>query len=226
MTTNEDDSLLRWGSKQSHILTGGGIIESRSKPGVDFSDEHLPHYLLKNKIVKQTFRKWLVQNVRSRSIVGAWGRPLFSGGWMESTDGDTESFNLQTPSIFIDMRIPTARPTLRLRMRQQLSECSDYELRMLARQHCFSGYSFVEPKKVNGATVFTRHHIIDWNFHPAYPRNRPNRWWVETKPAAIDGNDVATESFKEFSVIRDQHNVPVYMVSVCLSFCSWKYTHN
>lgn len=206
--------MMKWGMKQSHILTGGGIIESRSKPGVDFTEEDLPHYLLKKKIVRQTIRKWLDQNIRSHCIVGAWGRPLFSGGWMESTDDDTESFNLQTPSIFIDMRIPVERPTLRIRMRQNLGECSDFELRMLARQHCFSGYSYLEAPK-DGTPVFTRHHIIDWNLHPAYPRSRPNRWWVETKAISKDskGTVGATESFKEFSVIRDQYNVPVYMVS-------------
>lgn len=213
----EEDSLLKWGQKQSHILTGGGIIESRSTPGVDFTEADLPHFVLKSKTVRQTFRKWLDQNIRSTSIVGAWGRPLFSGGWMESTDGDTESFNLQTPSIFVDMRIPVSRPTLRLRMKQNVSECSDHELRLLARQHCFSGYSYLEDS-AGKATVFTRHHIIDWNYHPAYPRSRPNRWWVETKPVANSNKDSssgdATESFKEFSVIRDQYNVPVYMVSI------------
>lgn len=212
--SNTDDQLLRWGSTQGHILTGGGILESRSIPGVDFKDEHLAHYWLKQKVTKQKIREWLDKNSRSMSIVGAWDRPLFSGGWMESTEHDTESFNLQTPSMFIDMRIPKLRPTAQAASRGDIASCSDYELRLLARQHCFSGYSFPEPDKSvekSGALVFTRHHIVDWNYHPSFPRSRPNRWWVETK-APVDGE--ATDSFKEFSTARDKFNNPVYMVSI------------
>ena len=233
------EELLRWGVKQSHILTGGGILESFSKPGVDFQDEDLPHFLLKSKSVRQTFRKWLDADLRSEDIIGAWSRPLFSGGWSESTDYDTEAFNLQTPSIFIDMRIPKGRPTARLRATTTgLEDCSDLDLRLLARQHCFSGYSFPEPfdnsSSDNDVVVFTRHHIIDWNYHPSYPRSRPNRWWIQTNipPSTNDsgggntgggstgsrndsGNSVVPpDSFKEFSTARDKNNVPVYMVSV------------
>jgi hypothetical protein len=38
-------------------------------------------------------------------------RPLFCGGWGESTDTDTLAFNLQTPSFFMDLRCPTLRPS-------------------------------------------------------------------------------------------------------------------
>eukprot|EP00428_Durinskia_dybowskii_P070974 CAMPEP_0170416172 /NCGR_PEP_ID=MMETSP0117_2-20130122/33013_1 /TAXON_ID=400756 /ORGANISM="Durinskia baltica, Strain CSIRO CS-38" /LENGTH=362 /DNA_ID=CAMNT_0010674217 /DNA_START=9 /DNA_END=1094 /DNA_ORIENTATION=+ len=196
--TDPNQHLISWGSVQSHILTGGGILEAHSKLGVDYNEDDLPHYFLKKKIIRQTLLKWLENNNRSFDIVGAWERPLFSGGWDESTAHDTESFNLQSPSIFIDMRIPKARPTREIKKKGSLTACSDYDLRILARQHCFSGYS---------NTVFTRHHFIDWNFHPSYPRSRPNKWWVQTK-ASTDG---MTESFKEFSAFRDSNNVPVYM---------------
>jgi len=205
-----DQKLLQWGSTQGHILTGGGILEAQSIPGVHFQEEHLAHYWLKKRVTKQILRQWLDRNFRSMSIVGAWDRPLFSGGWVESTKHDTESFNLQTPSIFIDMRIPKLRPTAHIRTRENLTSCSDDELRVLARQHCFSGYSFPEPDKSiekSGALVFTRHHIIDWNYHPAFPRSRPNRWWVQTKD--VENGKEGTDSFKEFSTVRDKFNNPV-----------------
>lgn len=45
-------------------------------------------------------------------IAGAWRRPLFVGGWTHSDDisplaGET-TFNLQTPTVFLDMRVPKA----------------------------------------------------------------------------------------------------------------------
>ena len=128
-----------------------------------------------------------------------------SGGWMESTQHDTAAFNLQTKTIFIDMRFPTNRP-IGLNKRACLRDCSDLELRILSRQHCFSGYTFPEKK----ALVFTRHHIVDWNFHPSFPRSRPNRWWVEIQPVDRQSIPPIPHSFKEFSTIRDENDVPLY----------------
>jgi hypothetical protein len=208
------DNLLSWGSTQGHILTGGGVLDDCSVPGRDFAEEELPHNLLKRRIVRQTLRQWLDEGRVSRSIVGAWDRPVFVGGWMESTAHDTRAFNLQSPSIFIDMRVPTARPTHQLKANQSLKACTNEELRIMSRQHCFAGYSFPSVD-CRGNEVFTRHHFIDWNYHPNYPRSRPNKWWVQTKKAPNGG---ATESFKEFSVIRDGNDVPVYMVT-CWKSC-------
>ena len=81
---------------------------------------------------------------------------------------------------------------------------TDVELRYLARQHCFSGYSL--PSKEGRFQYFTRHHIIDWNFHPSFPRPRPNKWWVE-----LDRANAPCQSFKEFTPFaRDDNNVPVF----------------
>jgi hypothetical protein len=62
-----------------------------------------------------------------------------------------------------------------------------------------------------GNTVLTRHHFIDWNYHPYHPRSRPNKWWVQVQGNGKDSSGYA-ESFKEFSTVRDQNDVPVYMV--------------
>lgn len=196
-------NILNWSLIQGHILTGNGKLSSVTSQGVDFEESDLPHYLLTNRKTKSTFKKWLEDNAKSYAIVGCWNRPLFSGGWMESTFADTAAYNLQTPSIFVDLRFPTTRPTESLNKRQLcLGDCSDLELRILARQHCFAGYSLPETFDDHSPLTFTRHHAIDWNYHPRFPRNRPNRWWIELS--------TDEKSFKEYSFARDSNNVPVY----------------
>ena len=128
------------------------------------------------------------------------------------------------------MRFPTSRPRY-LCLRTCLQDCSNFELRILSRQHCFSGYTLPEEEndRLSGEPVFTRHHIVDWNYHPSFPRSRPNRWWVVVQPpTTVDSAAVATStnknnilctktaesmlpaSFKEFSTTRDAHGVPIY----------------
>lgn len=199
-------ALLGWGTEQSHILTGGGLLQHHSTLGADFTDGCLPHHHLSRGSSREAFRAWLEADLRSTLIVGAWSRPLFAGGWSESTAEDTEAFNLQTPSVFVDIRVPIRRPTTRFReVYRNHSELSDEDLRILARQHCFAGYSLPDPAPAvnNEAQRFTRHHVIDWNYLPSRPRTHPNRWFVQLKP---DGT-----SFKEFSTVRDAQGVPVYM---------------
>ena len=92
-------------------------------------------------------------------VAGAWNRPLFVGGW-EHSDSQTETvFNLQTPSIFIDMRIPRKATFPGARSLQDLTV---RQLRLYARRHAFAGYTRVQ--SVDGAPVAVRHHSIDWNF--------------------------------------------------------------
>lgn len=187
---------MEWSKKQGYILTGGGILTTQMVPGRDYQDEDLPHFHLKNNSSREIFQQWLNEGRRCNMIAGLWNRPLFAGGWTESTESDTSAFNMQTPSIFIDLRFPVSRPSY-FRNKESIGDFSLDELRLLARQHCFSGYSLPDPNN-----VFTRHHIIDWNYHPSYPRPRPNRWRVELKEDGM--------SFKEHSVALDRFGVPVY----------------
>lgn len=145
---------MDWSSTQGYILFGGHKLLKFSKLGVDYQEDDLPHYHLANRSTRGTFKRWHASGRRSFDIVGAWSRPLFSGGWKESTRHDTQAFNLQSPSLFIDMRFPTSRPTNLLQSRGCLEECTDLELRYLARQHCFSGYSL--PSDEQNAKMFTR----------------------------------------------------------------------
>ena len=211
-TLKTDEELLGWSDNQGNILTGGGELAKRTSVGVDYAPEDLAHYLLASRTSRKQFATWLAENRRDFDIVGSWSRPIFAGGWRESSCRDTEAFNLQTPSIFIDMRIPLHRPTSLFKRRGSISQCSDYELRLLARQHCFAGYSLPLPDP-QGPTSFVRHHIIDWNYHPSFPRARPNRWWVTTdvkEQRAKHGSDAFASSFKEFCFARDENGVPVY----------------
>lgn len=206
----EGEDLHGWSQKQGFILTGGGVLNDCSTEGRDFDASDLPHFHLTNRSTRRVFQEWLTTNRRSFSIVGCWSRPLFSGGFDEDTMAETEAFNLQTPSMFIDMRFPRARPTYALRERGSVQSCSDEELRWLARQHCFSGYSL--PSQALEYLYFTRHHIIDWNYHPTFPRPRPNKWWVQLDNEGDWGvrSDMPCQSFKEFSFARDKYDVPVY----------------
>lgn len=191
---------LKWSSNQSHILTGNGSLNSIILPGRDFRDVDLPHFLLLSGQSWEIFSKWKASNRQSTLITGAWARTIFTGGWSESSLRDTEAFNLQTPTIFIDLRFPISRPKF-LSAYSKLSDLSLDDLQLLSRQHCFGGYTFPS-KGDDDIPIFTRHHIIDWNYHPAYPRPRPNRWWVDISDDR--------SSFKEYSVARDKFGVPLY----------------
>jgi hypothetical protein len=192
------DDVLGWSAKQGYILVGGGLLNERQKPERDFDEEELPHYLLRNGLCLEFFTQWRRQGFLG-GITGAWNRPLFSGGWKESTDKDTLAFNLQSPSLFVDLRFPVDRPR-HLSLRNSLADCSFEDLRYLARQHCFSGYSLPS----EDGSVYTRHHMIDWNYHPSFPRARPNKWRAEM-------NTDDHMSFKEWSTTLDVNQIPVYM---------------
>jgi len=196
---------LRWSATQGHILTGGGRLNEVFKTGRDFSADgsELPHTLKARGLpaCRDTYRRWLSEGRRSQACVGAWSRPLFAGGWAESTDHDTAVFNLQTPSIFIDMRFPHALTAMY--MPASFQECSLEQLRALSQQHCFAGYSLVEEHpagSLNQLPICVRHHAIDWNYHPTFPRARPNKWRIETHPSG-DGR-----SFKEWGFAQDPSN--------------------
>lgn len=196
-----NSALLDWSAIQAHIVTGGGQLQARSELGRDYEESDLPHFYLRNLKTHKQFQEWLSQGdtARSNLLCGCWYRPIFAGGGKQDTDRETEAFNLQTPSIFIDMRIPRLRPTEHLRSRSSLSECTNDELRIISRQHCFAGYTLPSH---DGSQCFTRHHVIDWNYHPRFPRPRPNKW-----SAALS---VDRASFMEYSFVQGSDGKPVY----------------
>ncbi len=156
------EKQLDWSAKQGRILTGGGNAERlyTAARGFPFTDDELPHFHLMAGTTA-VFRTWREQLRTCPALVGVWSRPLFIGGFEHSTGQDEVVYNTQTPSMFIDLRLPTTRPTLT--GHTSLATLSDLELRCFARQHCFGGYSLgAGAGTVDDPVVVTRHHIVDW----------------------------------------------------------------
>ena len=224
---------LGWSAKQGRILTAEGKAADyyTADRGFDFDETELPHYHLmmsqmeeekkkkKNAVDTRTvFHEWRqLQGTKwdEAPLVGAWKRTLFYGGWEHTTEHDEQVFNLQTPSLFIDLRLPTTR--LRSVDRPQVTSLDDLEahdLRRFARQHVFGGYTIIEEdgdaadKKKDESTtkqpydlVCTRHHVMDWNF-VGRPRNRPNKWHVEMHRGG--------QMWKEWAFATDDHGQHYY----------------
>ena len=109
---------------------------------------------------------------------------------------------VQTKSLFVDLRLPTTR----LRFRDVCS------VEDLSPPHDDTRLCCGNPPERSGKTsnastsssyhshVCTRHHCIDWNF-VGTPRNRPNKWWVET---------FGPNRWKEWAYATDQHGQHYY----------------
>lgn len=164
---------MDWSSKQGRILTSEGQI---NEVYTEYTDDELPHHHLIRGNSIAVIRQWCQpDSARSNPLVaGAWTRPLFVGGWEHTDNVNSERvFNLQTATIFIDIRIPII-PDNVFAKHSSLASMSLDELRLYARRHAFAGVSLIagEPP------VATRHHAIDWNF-VGKPRERPNKWRIE-----------------------------------------------
>ncbi|KAL7425643.1 hypothetical protein ACHAXM_000461 [Skeletonema potamos] len=135
-------NLLDWTAKQGRILTdeGKAIRYYCSEQGFPFTSNELPHYHLERGDSHVVFHRWAeataaasgdshvvfhrwaeataaassdADQEKSSPIVGAWSRPLFTGRWEHSTDREEIVYNIQTGSLFIDLRIPTSKPVSR-----------------------------------------------------------------------------------------------------------------
>jgi hypothetical protein len=200
---NEDKmELLDWTSKQGRILTANGRASEfyTSERGFPFHDHELPHHHLLSNNTHSTFSSWSRENPQKEIniIRGAFDRPLFHGGWENSTNKDEICFNIQTSALFIDLRIPRLGDKL-FSEAKSLNDLSDEEIKLYARRHVFGGYTKVNIE--NDRTVCTRHHCIDWNF-TGNPRPRPNKWYVEI-------NDTK-ELWKEWAFAKDDFGQHYY----------------
>jgi len=130
-------------TQPGNILTGGGRLEALYKaPDFPWTEEQLPHYHKLRGDTHEVFAQWKKEGKTSNLVAGAWSRPLFVGGWQHTGDHTETVFNVQTPSLFIDLRIPFL-PGIDLASKGSLEKLSDDELKLLARRHCFSGYSLL-----------------------------------------------------------------------------------
>jgi hypothetical protein len=234
---------LAWSNQQGRILTANGQAAScyTADRGFDFEESELPHYHLMRSRESTTdpsldtrtiFREWRQKQGdewKRAPVVGVWKRTLFYGGWEYTTDADEQVFNIQTPSLFVDLRLPTTR------LRSQdlpnvtsLDDLSVEELRKFARQHVFGGYTVIrQPPPITTTSlssskeydlVCTRHHVMDWNF-VGVPRNRPNKWYVEVETNKDEGQDnkerfpSSHNNWKEWAYATDPHGQQYY--------CEW-----
>eukprot|EP00521_Asterionellopsis_glacialis_P017814 CAMPEP_0195300458 /NCGR_PEP_ID=MMETSP0707-20130614/27451_1 /TAXON_ID=33640 /ORGANISM="Asterionellopsis glacialis, Strain CCMP134" /LENGTH=451 /DNA_ID=CAMNT_0040363145 /DNA_START=30 /DNA_END=1382 /DNA_ORIENTATION=+ len=131
---------LDWSSKQGRILTANGKA-SEYYQRCSFDSSELPHYHLQMGNTHPAFIRWSEQEEHNFLVCGAWTRPLFVGGWEHSTSIDERCYNVQTPTLFIDLRIPTTREAVLPLHCTSLSSLDDTSLRMYARQHVFAGYT-------------------------------------------------------------------------------------
>ncbi len=100
-----------WTAKQGHILTGAGKLRDCYVAGRDYADPvDLPHFHKTAGTTHEAFAQWRREGRVYEAFVGTWYRPIFAGGWAEDTDALTQVVNIQTPSLFIDMRVPRDRP--------------------------------------------------------------------------------------------------------------------
>ncbi|KAA8498497.1 hypothetical protein FVE85_6082 [Porphyridium purpureum] len=224
---------LAWSATQAHILTGGGRL-SRYYTRERFRVDELPHYyLLRDGAIHDVISAWLHDEQRMKKtsvqtkhvLNGAWRRTEFRGG--DYVDTDTDVFNVQAGHLFVDLRFPADRASFGTHAKR-LEDLSARELRILARQHCFAGYGIFTRQDTSGRkeamNVCTRHHAIDWNYHPQFPRQLPNKWRFVLGPdhgvqETQSANDVCGVpgatflSFEEYSVINDFLGRPLYFES-------------
>lgn len=202
LSQDEKNELLDWTAKQGRILTANNLALDyfKSENGFGYKEDELPHHHLINSNTKELFLSWIESDSQkeSNTIRGAYDRPLFYGGWENSTNRDEFCFNVQTSAMFIDIRIPKTGTAIFNNMKS-ISECDDEELKLFARRHVFGGFTKVDTE--NGRMVCTRHHCMDWNF-TGNPRPRPNKWYVEIH------ND--KKMWKEWSYARDNFGQHYY----------------
>uniref|UniRef100_A0A7S0E054 Uncharacterized protein n=1 Tax=Hanusia phi TaxID=3032 RepID=A0A7S0E054_9CRYP len=205
MRQTRHSAPMEWSREQGAMVSGGGRIERLyDAPRFPWQEEELPHFHKVRGSTHADFGKWKKERRTHEIVVGAWFRPLFLGGWIHS-DATTESvYNLQTPSLFIDLRIPNLQVNERWKSVQGMSELSDDDLRLLARRHCFAGYSLLNegPWTSQNPPVCTRHHSIDWNF-VGKMRPRPNKWRIEMRE---DG-----KVWKEWGYAKDEFDQHIYL---------------
>lgn len=113
-------------------------------------------------------------------IAGAYLRTLEAnhGAFSVDTEHTTTAVTLITPGLFADLRVPCHR-SAGLAERGALAECTDSELRELARTVSFCGLNVVEydVPGYEGSPVCERLTCID---SQPPPRRFPNQWRIQT----------------------------------------------
>jgi hypothetical protein len=156
----------------------------------------LPHQFLLQGECRSKFAGLRANGANSSIIAGAYDRLADISSADFSCDTETVCIDIQTPSIFVDIRIPKNRPEVRA---NSVEELTIDEMRSLSSQHCFAGYSVVNHDRF-GVPICTRYHAIDWR---PPPRLLSNQWRIQ--PLWEKGGWV------EWSVRMDSFNQAEYI---------------
>jgi len=204
---------LEWSAKQGRILTdsGNALRYYSRENGFPFVPSELPHYYLERGDSDIVFKQWakiMKDKQYTSPIIGVWDRPIFAGRWEHTTNEDEIVYNVQTATLFVDLRIPRSKPVMNWekllkhpqqqhvhdlhssRQEEAFQSMSGQDLRMFARQHGFGGFSLLSTMEGDvthacptehhrSLLCCTRHHCIDWNYIPRKPRPRPNKWYID-----------------------------------------------
>jgi hypothetical protein len=192
-------SHLEWSDRQRRILTADGRATELycASRGYPFEESELPHHHLGRGATRPVFGAWKKQKLGADAdtgadadadsetvIVGAWFRALFVGESDFTSRRDEDVCNVQTRTLFVDLRIPKSRRHVfgdRYRQILSLADLKDGdELRWHARQHVFAGHSVLvtSDARPGMAGCCVRHHCLDWNY-VGVKRPVPNKWWIE-----------------------------------------------
>lgn len=220
---------LDWSAKQGRILTdsGNALRYYSRENGFPFVPSELPHYYLERGDSDIVFKQWarmMKDRQYTSPIIGAWDRPIFAGRWEHTTNEDEIVYNIQTATLFVDLRIPRSKPVKNWdklfkhlqqqyvhdlhssRQEEAFQLMSGHDLRMFARQHVFGGFSLLSimesernkdyPTTEHNRSLLCciRHHCIDWNYIPGKPRPRPNKWYIDLLLPKDDDKESASKS--------------------------------
>lgn len=146
----------------------------------------------------------LVSNLQ---IAGAYTRPLMmrNGSFFVETEQDVNVVDIQTHSMFVDIRIRTDRDA-QLACSPPASSLSDYTLEQLAvlsHNQCFAGISVIDYDIVGykGQPVCNRLHCYDWAPTSAVRGN--NQWRIQT--------EFSKGGWVELGVTKDEHGQAAYV---------------
>jgi len=218
MTTDNDPNqklnnfLFDWSHKQGRILTANGnaLKYYAKERGFPFKENELPHYHLMLGDTFHTFRSWCQQlqlqqgkyqeskrlTGQQLSIVGVWKRTLFLGEWEYTTDKDEDTFNIQTKSLFIDIRIPKVAKSI---LQQQIPRRKQYVFNKGNTNMNFDYrfYYIVDSPDINNSTIFhswttrqlqlyaRRHAFAGYTLQELHPPNNNNNNTLSNHPRMI-----------------------------------------
>ena len=159
--------------------------------------EGLPHASMLRGTVVADFDALRAQERGAPIIAGAFRRALEVVPSKLCADTSTRAVTVQTPSLFCDLRVGLARPTLPAGI-ASFDDLPVETLAALARTtHCFAGYSYLDG---DNSSVCRRLHALDWQ---PMPRLRANLWRIQ--PQFAEGGWV------EWSARVDEHGQSEYM---------------